>query len=80
MISFTFKVLYLVIIREKSKNYGNDKEELEQYVNFDKNKKHILNITIVILIDIFLSIPFTIIYIYFLILLIIISIPFKFAL
>ena len=79
LIAFTFKVLYLVIITEKSKNHDNNNEELMQYVNFDKNKKHILNITIVILMDIFLSIPFTIIYMYFINLLIIISIPFKFA-
>ena len=75
MIAFTFKILYLVIITKKSKNHDNI--ELMQYVNFDKNRKHVLNITIVILIDILLSIPFTIIYTYFIILLLIISIPFK---
>ena len=79
LIAFTFRVLYLVIITEKSKNNSNDNEELKQYINFDKNRKHVINITIIISMDIFLSIPFTIIYIYFIILLIIISIPFKFA-
>jgi len=79
LIAFTFRVLYIVLIREKSKNNDNNNEELMQYVNFDIYKKHIINITIIILMDILLSIPLTIIYTYFIILLIIISIPFKFA-
>ena len=51
-----------------------------QYIDLaNKNKKYYLNFIIIILIGIFLSIPFIIIYNYFIILLIIISIPFKFV-
>ena len=76
IISF-FKILYIYLMIEKSKNYNN--EELKQYVDIDNGKIQILNIIIIISIDIFLCIPFIIIYNYFIILLIIISIPFKFV-
>ena len=73
-----FKVLYICIIIEKYKN--NNDEEYVQYIDLaNKNKKYYLNFIIIILIGIFLSIPFIIIYNYFIILLIIISIPFKFV-
>ena len=73
-----FKLLYTDLILEKSKN--NNNEEYVQYVDLyiKKSKKSILNYILILLIDLFLCIPFIITYNYFIILLIIISIPFKF--
>ena len=79
MIVFFFKLLYLAIITEKSKNHDNENEELEQYIDAEKNPKQGINITIVGFTDFLLCIPFAFISMYFIILLIIISIPFKFA-
>ena len=62
LIVFFFKLFYLVIITEKSKNHDNDNEELEQYIDAEKNRKQSINITIVGFTDLFLCIPFTIIY------------------
>ena len=77
-ITFIFKILYTVIITEKSKNINNNNgnEELRDYLH---GKFFFIRLFLIYLMDFLLCIVFAIFYNYFIILLIIISIPFNFV-
>ena len=74
IVLYFFNFFYIELEKENSKDDNNE----EKYIDYDKNKKYILNLIIIISIGLLISIPFAIIYNYLIVFLIIISIPFKF--